>query len=449
MLKLRVLVAEFIGTFALVFVGCLVLVNMAGQAESRLIGAALAYGFVVATMVWATSAISGGHLNPAVSFGLFVARRIDGITALGYIISQVMGGLAGASLFSIIQPGEVNPALLAATPALGTNVLPWAAVVAEAVATFFLLFVIFSTSLDRRQNRQAALFIGLIFVVCMFAIGPLTGAALNPARYFGPAMVMGKLDNWYVYVVGPLLGAFGAALLFSTKAFQPEEFFEMDHDIVNVEHVPAELHHPQTPELAQPAAPLVHAEPVVSAEPPARTMFAQNEPQPSYLPSHVGPSFTEPGVAPDGRTNFSSIYRMANLPDVAFTVEQALEMLASLPKDLPMESKRTAINVTLQTMAKATGASPETVLADAARKIQALGSFAETYTEQANQYILKTQHEIETMEADIERRQRGTEDATQKQTQMVEACQVEAERLEKVFEFFEESVRSRFSGPGV
>jgi hypothetical protein len=230
--------------------------------------------------------------------------------------------------------------------------------------------------------------------------------------------------------------------MFMTRTFHADDSPEAAAELVTVEHVPSEPHgHTNDHPAPVPAVP---AEPMISSDPPrylTGAMFTHGEPQP-YTPTAAStPTFTEPGLSPDGRLNFSSIYRMGNLPDVAFTAEQLLQMVEALPRDLPMESKRAAITVTLQTMGKSTGASADTVLADAARKMQALASFAETYTEQANQYILKTQHEIETMEAEIERRQRGIEESTQKQTQMVEACQSEADRIEKVFDYFDEKPR--------
>jgi aquaporin Z len=441
MLKMRVLLAEFIGTFALVFVGVLVLVNL-GAAEAGLIGVALAHGITIACMVWATSALSGGHLNPAVSLALCVAKRIDFLTMLAYWVAQVAGAIAAAWLAGYLVPGESERALIAGTPALAQGISDAGGILMEAVATFFLLFVIFSTTLDRRSNRMAALFIGLAVTIGIFAIGPFTGAALNPARYIGPAIALGKLDEIMVYIVGPCVGAIAVALMFMTRTFHADDSPEAAAELVTVEHVPSEPHgHTNDHPAPVPAVP---AEPMISSDPPrylTGAMFTHGEPQP-YTPTAAStPTFTEPGLSPDGRLNFSSIYRMGNLPDVAFTAEQLLQMVEALPRDLPMESKRAAITVTLQTMGKSTGASADTVLADAARKMQALASFAETYTEQANQYILKTQHEIETMEAEIERRQRGIEESTQKQTQMVEACQSEADRIEKVFDYFDEKPR--------
>lgn len=437
-MKPRALIAEFIGTFALVFVGVLAIEQFQGQA-SGLLGVALAHGLTIATMAWATASISGGHLNPAVSFALWISKKIDAVTFLGYIVAQMLGAISAAFLVTVVSPAKASDLLGHGIPSLGKDVSVPGAIILEAIATFFLLFVIFSTSFDKRQGRMAALFIGLTVTLDILAIGPYTGAAMNPARYFGPAIALNDFSGALVFVAGPLIGALLVWLIFSTSMFQPEEVPE-DDEIVSVEHVP-----PAEPQVFshESSHDVPQAEPTISQE-PARyltTTYYPTEPQPPthYVPVGASsPTFTEPGLSPDGKINYSSIYRMANLPEVAFTAEQVLEMVNSLPADLPMDSKRAAIRVTLQTMAKSTGASSQTVIADATRKVQALASFAETYTEQANQYIMKTQHEIETMESDIERRQRGIEEATQKQTQMVDACQAEADRIEKVFDFFEE-----------
>jgi aquaporin Z len=433
-MKPRALLAEFIGTFALIFVGVLSIEHLHADGAG-LIGIALAHGLTIATMVWATASISGGQLNPAVSFALWISKKIDFVTFLGYVIAQLAGGITAAWLITIVSPAKTVELLTRSTPALGPNVTLAGGIILEAVATFFLLFVIFSTSLDKRQGRMAALFIGLTVTLDILAIGPYTGGAMNPARYFGPAIVLGDFSGALVFTAGPLLGAALVWFLFATPLFQPEEVLEED-EVVSVEHVPPAEPHVFTHE---PAAQLAEPEPTISQDPP-RYLTYTPDPQPThYVPVGASsPTFTEPGITADGRINFTSIYRMANLPDVPFTAEQVLEMVNSLPADLPMESKRTAIRVTLQTMAKTTGASVDTVISDAKRKVQALASFAETYTEQANQYIMKTQHEMETMEAEIERRQRGIEEATSKQTQMVEACQSEADRIEKVFDFFDQ-----------
>lgn len=213
-MKPRAFVAEFIGTFALIYVGVLVIHHL-GNAEAGLIGIALAHGLVIACLASATDATSGGHLNPAVTAAFLLVRRISPATALGYILAQCVGGYAGAFMAMLSVPGNPGSMVAGGTPALGRNVALWQGILVEAVLTFFLVFVIFGTAVDRRGPKMGALFIGLTVTFDIFAGGPLTGAAMNPARWLGPALAGGKLENAAVYWVGPLLGAVAAALVYS------------------------------------------------------------------------------------------------------------------------------------------------------------------------------------------------------------------------------------------
>jgi hypothetical protein len=145
---------------------------------------------------------------------------------------------------------------------------------------------------------------------------------------------------------------------------------------------------------------------------------------------------SEPVIGPDGRVNFPAIYRMASLPDTPFTAEQVLEVLSSLPSDLPLESKRATLKVTLQAMTKTTGATPESVVADASRKLAALTTFAQSYTEDANEYIVKCEAQIKGFEDQIQKLKASISDASKKQSTMVASCQSESERLDDVLEFF-------------
>jgi aquaporin Z len=213
----RAFVAELIGTFALIFVGVCVIAHL-GQADQNLglIGIALAHGLAIGCFVSATAAISGGHLNPAVSFGLWLAKKIDAATFGLYVIAQMLGGILGALAAKVILPNMAIQLIAGGTPALGKATNPMQGIIAEAITTFFLVFVIFGTAVDKRAPKMAGLFIGLTITLDIFAIGPLTGGAMNPARYFGPALVAGgaALNNWYVWLAGPLLGAAVAAIVY-------------------------------------------------------------------------------------------------------------------------------------------------------------------------------------------------------------------------------------------
>ena len=209
-LNWKALLAEFIGTFALIFVGVSAIANGAGNLTSI----ALAHGLTIATMVTATAAVSGGHLNPAVTFGAFLAKKIDLANAIGYFVVQLLGGIFAASLVKLAVPANLLEATNMGTPGLGEGVSPLNGVAMEFFLTFFLVFVIFGSAIDARAPKVGGLFIGLTVALDIMAAGPISGAAMNPARHLGPALLGGGLDNIWVYWVGPLLGGAAAALVY-------------------------------------------------------------------------------------------------------------------------------------------------------------------------------------------------------------------------------------------
>ena len=144
----------------------------------------------------------------------------------------------------------------------------------------------------------------------------------------------------------------------------------------------------------------------------------------------------EPVIAADGSIKFDSIYRLANLPNVAFTAEQILELFASLPADLPLDSKRATIRVTLGAMAKSLGVTTEQIVADASRKLAALAAYNDSFSKQATDYTAKAEIEIMTLEQQIAEKKKAIEDAKAKQSMMNEACTTESDRLDDVLEFF-------------
>lgn len=211
----RALVAEFVGTFALVFVGVGAIANLAPLDAAGLVGVALAHGLTIAVMVSATAAVSGGHLNPAVTIGLLAAGRIRPAGAAGYVLAQLLGAVAAAGLLVATIPAQVRAVDLG-TPAPGPDLGAGQVVVLEAVLTFFLVFVIYGTAVDRRAPQVGGLFIGLTVALDILMGGPLTGAAMNPARHLGPALFAGgeALAQTWIYWAGPLLGGVAAALLY-------------------------------------------------------------------------------------------------------------------------------------------------------------------------------------------------------------------------------------------
>ena len=211
-------VAEFIGTFALIFVGIGAIYN-AGTAGAGmgLLGVALAHGLTIAVMVSATGGISGGHLNPAVTFGVLVGGKTSLPQAVAYWIAQLAGGAAAGFLLMALFAGNVPTAaeiVSKGTPDLGPNISAGQGIVIEAVLTFFLVFVVYGSAVDSRAPRIGGLAIGLTVALDILFGGPLTGAAMNPARTFGPALASGHWNHHLVYWVGPLLGGGAAGLIY-------------------------------------------------------------------------------------------------------------------------------------------------------------------------------------------------------------------------------------------
>jgi MIP family channel proteins len=209
---LKQAVAEFIGTFALIFIGVGAIYNNPG-----LLGVALAHGLTIAVMVSATGGISGGHLNPAVTFGLWVGGKIDLMGTIVYWIAQLAGGAAaGLLLMSLLGDATHTAAQIVAsgTPDLGKGVSMGAGIVVEAVLTFFLVFVVYGSAVDARAPKIGGLAIGLTVALDILFGGPLTGAAMNPARTFGPALASGHWEHHAVYWIGPGLGGGLAGLIY-------------------------------------------------------------------------------------------------------------------------------------------------------------------------------------------------------------------------------------------
>lgn len=211
-------VAEFIGTFALIFVGVGVIANHSGlNGNAGLLAVALAHGFTIAVMVAATAGISGGHLNPAVTFGLLVGGKINLRRAIPYMGAQIVGAIAAAALVGALLGGDgvTGKELVAkGTPAMGKGATIAQSIGIEAVLTFFLMFVIYGSAVDSRAGYLGPLCIGLTVTLDILFGGPFTGAAMNPARTFGPAVIGGLWDNHFVYWVGPLLGGGLAGLIY-------------------------------------------------------------------------------------------------------------------------------------------------------------------------------------------------------------------------------------------
>ena len=203
------------GTFALILIGVgSIAANQVSDGSLGLPGIALAHGLAMAVMVSATAAASGGHLNPAVTFGAFVAGRLEGTRAVVYVLAQCLGALAAAATVKQMFPAPVLAAIHMGTPGLASGVTLGQAMLTEIVLTFLLVFVVFGTSLDPKGPKVGGLFIGMAVTMGTLVGGPLTGAAMNPARHLGPALLGGGFDNLWLYWLAPLVGGGLAALYY-------------------------------------------------------------------------------------------------------------------------------------------------------------------------------------------------------------------------------------------
>lgn len=222
--KVRPLTAEFVGTFALVFIGAgAVVVDSATSNALGLLGIALAHAVVLSVMVTATMRISGGHLNPAVTFGLWLANKIEAKDAGLYVAVQLLAAVAGALLVKSLLPAVAGEVTGYGTPRIAGDVNFVQAIVIEAVLTFFLVSAVFGTAVSSEAPSGIGGFgIGLVLLFDILVGGPLTGAAMNPARAFGPAVVAMEWVAQSVYWIGPLLGGAVAALLWG-KILLPRE----------------------------------------------------------------------------------------------------------------------------------------------------------------------------------------------------------------------------------
>jgi len=210
------LVAELIGTFALVFIGA----GAGALGIGGLVGVAFAHGLVVVSFAYAYGHVSGTHINPAVTVGVWLAGKIEPVRAAAYVVAQLIGGaLAGYALAwclggtgtglgaTVLAEGlEAGGAVIDVTPAMG--------LVIELILTFFLVNAVLNAGVSGKASHSAGLAIGLTLTFCILMGGPLTGASVNPARTLGPALATGNWNDFWLYVVGPVAGGAVAALLY-------------------------------------------------------------------------------------------------------------------------------------------------------------------------------------------------------------------------------------------
>lgn len=229
MFNSKVFLAEFIGTFALVFIGA-----GAGMVNAGLVGVALAHGLAVTVFAYTFGYISGTHINPAVTFGLALNGTVKWRQAVTYWAAQFAGAIIAALLLQAIAQSVGGDMKGSATVGALTTSQPILAMVVEAVLTFFLVNAILHNAVAGKSGAFAGLVIGLTLVAAILVGGPLTGASLNPARTFGPAIFAGpsfaNVNTYVIYLFGPLIGSTLAVIVFNffNSADEVEEEVESD-----------------------------------------------------------------------------------------------------------------------------------------------------------------------------------------------------------------------------
>ncbi|MES2124250.1 MAG: aquaporin [Gemmatimonadota bacterium] len=217
-------IAEVYGTFILVFFGCgAVIMESFPTARFGLMGIALVHAIALSIAITATMAISGGHLNPAVTVGLWSTRRLPAADAFVYVMAQLAGALLAAFTARALFPAGVAKFVLWGTPTIYAGITPTMAVAWEALLTFFLVSAVMATVVSKSAPRVGGFAVGLTLFFAIMVGGPFTGAALNPARAFGPAVVSGNMQSLGIYFLGPLLGGLVAAQLWSRVLLQRED----------------------------------------------------------------------------------------------------------------------------------------------------------------------------------------------------------------------------------
>jgi MIP family channel proteins len=209
------LVAELIGTFALIFIGA-----GAVTLNAHPVGIALAFGFVIVSFAYSFGHISGAHLNPAVTLGVWVSGKIETTRAVAYMLVQVIGGTLGAYALRHVLGGPANglgvTKLAQALDVHGTavTITPMTGLFVEAILTFFLVNAVMNAGISGKATIPGGLAIGLTLSFGILMALPLTGASINPARSIGPAIAAGIYDDLWVYIAGPALGGLVAGLLY-------------------------------------------------------------------------------------------------------------------------------------------------------------------------------------------------------------------------------------------
>jgi MIP family channel proteins len=206
---------ELLGTFALVLLASGTIMSLGPESDAGTLEVALATGLTMAVMVTAVGHISGGHFNPAITFGFILTRRMSALLGVAYWVAQLLGAVLAALLLRWIFPAANRDATNLGAPSVHTIDIG-AALVVEALITFFLVWVVFAMTTDERNAHTgvAGFAIGFVIVFGMLLAYPLTGGSFNPARAFGPELISNTWSDAWIYYVGPLAGGAIAALLY-------------------------------------------------------------------------------------------------------------------------------------------------------------------------------------------------------------------------------------------
>jgi aquaporin NIP len=206
--SLKTFAAEFLGTFILVFAGTgAIIINDVSHGTITHVGVALTFGLVVLAMIYTLGVVSGAHLNPAVTLGFLAAKRIEAKAIAPYLVGQCCGAVAASGVLRLLFPQHLT---LGTTSPAGSSAQSF---VLELILTAILMFVILNVSTGAKEKgTTAGIAVGAVIgLEAMFA-GPITGASMNPARSFGPALVSGQLQDLWLYILAPISGALIAVL---------------------------------------------------------------------------------------------------------------------------------------------------------------------------------------------------------------------------------------------
>lgn len=222
-MDIKAALAELIGTFTLVFIGAGA-GALAAVSGGGIVGVALAHGLALMVIVYAWGSISGAHVNPAVTFGVAVAGRMDWPKAISYWVAQFAGAAAAAYLLAWLLDSNTNlgATIGSLTPTAANPGDAAKVIVLEGVLTFFLVIAVFASGIHNRNGNLAGVAIGLVLAMDILMGGALTGASMNPARTFGPALAMNDFGYLWMYIVGPLAGGGMAALLYDKFFVSPK-----------------------------------------------------------------------------------------------------------------------------------------------------------------------------------------------------------------------------------